>query len=273
MPNQLNYPDPLNSTYYQRPSRITSKDLALIRQQNKQILFGTNSRDVVEIWIYNPDGSFGGHINLGINDTALSLNTLIDNTGPYEVLNIDLKSIANRMALDPGRYAMVANFFRDEVGGEKRDKLYIAEISEDRTELRLQAVVNTPEFLKEIYEWVVPSVPRLFAQGLVDQTFGKNVDKVPGEQITVTMMDDVMNSHIANTVARLKYAGVYEKYAKLTETLFERTYIKTLELMAEDVRNLNVQQLELEKYMFDAFDFVVHQSVSAGEFDTQVVLV
>ena len=53
MPNQLNYPDPLRSTFNQRPDRLAKIDLELMQVGQKQVLFGITERDVVETWVYN----------------------------------------------------------------------------------------------------------------------------------------------------------------------------------------------------------------------------
>src|SRR5690348_11801545 len=118
MPNQLNYPEPITSTINQRPSRFSDRDVALMKNSTKQILFGTSDNDLVEIWIYNSDGTIAYHANIGPTDTALTATTIVDQTGAHELLNLDFTQIQNDIDIEPGRYVLVGNFFRNEVGSE-----------------------------------------------------------------------------------------------------------------------------------------------------------
>lgn len=273
MPNQLNFPDKLQTQPLQRPLRMSGKDLKLIRNENRQIIFGTTDRDVVELWVYNPNGTFAGHLNLGPTDQALSLTTLIDNSGPYELLNLDMTRITQKIGLAPGRYAMVANFFRDEVGSETGYKLYISDISADRTEVQLYPVEPTAEVIRDIYEFVAPSVPKQFAKGLIDQFFGQSLDATFQEQIEINKLNGQLNGQIAGTVQRLQNGGLYELYTQIVDDLLTRTYTQTIVLLAEDVRNYNIQQIEIERYIMDAFDLVINQMQQSGQIPHLIQLI
>lgn len=281
MPNQANFPDPLNGSLFQRPERVALKDLNLIKNHNHQILFGTSNKDNVEIWIYNADGSFAGHENVGPLDNALTLTTLIDNTGPYEVINIDMKNIANRLDVPPGRYAMVANFFRDEVGSENGYKLYISQISDDRTELALTPVDLTTGSLKDIYEWVTPSVPKEFAAPLIEQMFGidiasgsefPNFNPDTTHQITADKVLADMNKYYPNTQARLDYSDTHGLFNQNIEDIKKRAIIATLNLMAQDVFNYNVQKIEILNYINTAIINVLQLLVLQNQFDPRFLI-
>lgn len=273
MPNQLNFPDKLQTTPLQRPTRMSGKDLKLIRNQNRQIIFGTTDRDVVELWVYNPNGTFAGHLNLGPTDQALTLTTLIDNTGPYELLNLDMTRITQKIGLAPGRYAMVANFFRNEVGSEEGYKLYISDISADRTEVQLYPIEPTAEVIRDIYEFVAPSVPKQFAKGLIDQFFGESLDALETEIVNVNKLNGQLNGLIQGTVQRLQNGGLYEIYTQIVDDLLTRTYAQTIRLLAEDVRNYNIQQIEIERYIMDAFDLVIQQMQQSGQIPHLIQLI
>lgn len=263
MANQLNYPNGLSSTEFQRPSRILQSDIDLIQSGSQEILFGTRLRDNVEVWAYNPDGSFAAHTVIRPDDSELTLATVIDTGGANEILNIDVKTVALNMGLSPGRYAMVFNFFRDEVGSEDSYKLYISDISSDRTEVKLQLLKDIPSSIKDIYEFVVPSVPKLYAQALIDQVFGKSLDALPQEKITpdklLTVLSDVRN--------RVIYSDSQHSYDTLVNKLVDRAHTLILEEMAGDIDNFNIQYPELIRYIEDSLDVVITDMIQKGEID------
>jgi hypothetical protein len=270
MPNQANFPQELNGSFFQRPERISLKDLALIKHSKQQILFGTTNRDNVELYVYNPDGSFAGHEIVYATDTALTLTTLIDNTGPYEVMNVDMKDLCNRLDIPPGRYAMVCNFFRDEVGSENGYKLYISQISDDRTELALTPVDVTSGSLKDLYEWVTPSVPREFAALLVEQLFSVDVNTQPNSasfEITPDKVVADMEKYNVDTIERLNYSGTRTLFDQTVNLLVRETINVTINLMAADVFNLNVQKIEIVNYINTGLIQALHTFVQQNKFD------
>lgn len=268
MPNQLNYPIQLVDNTYQRPSRLTAADLNIIKTQNRQIIFGTNDNDVVELWIYNSDGSFAGHLNLGPTSTALSLTSLIDNTGATEVMNIDLKAAAQSMSLAPGRYVMVGNFFRNEVGSEESYQLYISDISDDRTELQLTPITPTEQTYQDIFEFVTPSVPKQYAKGLVDELFNKAVEAPTSSSLSL----EKLSAEMPDEVDRMAYAGIGDLFVIIHQKLVTRSYPVILDLMAQDVFNLQVQRIELENYIEKAFTSVIYNMMQSGEIDPRFAL-
>lgn len=270
MPNQLNFPDQLpDKLVLERPSRLASVDTKRFQTGIKQVVFGITERDVVEIWVYFPDGRIAGHITLPVHDPAIKLATAMDNTGAYEFLNIDFGDVVRRLGIEQGRYGLVVNIFRNEVGSEFREKLTVETISEDRTELRLVAARPTDNLMREIYEFTVPSVPKIIAQGLIDQTFGGSLDALPEEQLdSVKVLADV-DIFINGTSARIDYADAEVAYDTMTNTVLERVYPLILNKMAADVQNLNIQEADLEKYMSQAVQEVVRDMRDRGEIDNR----
>ena len=103
MPNQLNFSTPISLQIPTRPQRLSVVDSEKIVSGQKQIVFGTTNKDLVEMWIYNPDDTFAGHINIFASDSALTLKTVLDTSGSFEMLNMDLVEIFNRLNLPAGR--------------------------------------------------------------------------------------------------------------------------------------------------------------------------
>lgn len=287
MPNQVNYPDPIPVPYIEyRPERLSEEDRNLVQNRIDQILFGTSERDYAELWVYDSNGGIAGHVNLNVTDPAISLSTIVSNTGAYELLNIDMTQAIQTMLVESGRYGFTANFFRDEVGSEYIDdtapelgsgeRLFITDISDDRTELRLSPKTVTPKIVQEIYEWVVPSVPKLYAQALVDQTFGESLPTdsndttiaVPEEEIlSASKVMAALNALNPDTEARITAAGATNSFNTMVTAMVEEIGILTLELMAADPSNKNVQEEDLLGqlgYISEATAAVIHKYQSAG---------
>lgn len=268
MPNQLNFPDQIPVPYInERPERISQTDRSLSRVGTKQIVFGTTERDHAELWVYDTNGAIAGHINLFPTDDALSLTTLVDNTGAYEMLNIDMGKAVRLMTIESGRYGFVANFFRDEVGSEIGDKLYISDISDDRTELRLYPKRINDRILREIYEWVVPSVPKLEAQGLIDQTFARSVDFTDEEALNPNKVTADLDRIINGTSARIQYAQAERNYEDMVIKVIELAGNRALIKMANDTANRNIQEADLQNYIREATGEVIRELRDRGEID------
>lgn len=275
MPNQINYPDPIPVPYIKyRPERLSEEDRNLVQDGIRQVLFGSSAKDYAELWIYDSNGGISGHINLNVTHASMSLSTDITNTGAYELLNLDMGDAVRLMVVESGRYGFTANFFRDEVGSEYLDntnpdlgdgrRLYISNISDDRTELLLtpkKLIDVSDPLLTEIYEWALPSVPRLYAQGLVDQTFGRSLpaegeQEVPrSQQLTsdkiMLGLDDIMNisppvhERVLNADAQLTYDTMMAEMIPLIG-------LKTIELMQSaqvDKLDPNIQEEELYEFI------------------------
>jgi hypothetical protein len=266
MPNQLNYQDRITTNPTQRPSRVTQLDRNLIDTQTKQILFGTTDKDNIELWIYYPDGNLAGHVRLEPSDPALSLVTLVDNTGPYEVLNLDLHDISNRLFLDPGRYIMVSNFFRDEVGSENRYKLYIDEISQDRTEVRLRPVKPNSTTDTDIYEFITPSTTRLGANAIIDEVLGQSTgERTQDEFVSIERFVSKNEEYIPNTLHKLLHSNAIYDLFDMHVKIMQRVHKYALDYMDNDSRNYAIQQQELENYLETALHVVIQEMIDRGE--------
>jgi hypothetical protein len=272
MANQLNYPNPLIDIDSQRPARITDVDTSFIKTGEHSIIFGVTNRDVVEIWIYNPDGSFAGHLTLPPTDPILSVASIVDNAGSVEVINLDLAAITRRTGIDIGHYSLVVNFFRDEVGSEAGYKMYITDVSSDRTELRLAPVVITQQAISDLFEFIVPSVPRQFAKGLIDQLFGKNLNPVASLMVTPDVIVPKIDALEPLASARLQTSNIYGQYVSTCQTVLDRAYPLALDFMASDVTNPNIQAIDIQKYIDLAVAQVLSEMKQRGEFDIRMDL-
>lgn len=267
MPNQLNYPAPIETTEFQRPIRITESDAELLGFQKQQILFGTTVRDVVELWIYNPDGTFAGHMNLNYADPAVTVASIIGQNGATEVLNVDMRDVGNRMEIQPGRYAMVLNFLRNEVGSEEGYKLFISEISPSRTELKLIPITFNIQTRQDIFEFLVPSVPRVYAKAILDASFGKAIESPVSAQLDSQKVAVELNNLEDNTYDRIVQGGMLTIYNNMIAKIKTEAYPLALAALVADATNAQVQAVELEAYVEKAFETVIYGMKQRGEFD------
>lgn len=274
MANQLNYKKSISNFIGQRPYRPSENDESKIATGNKTVLFGTTPWDNIELWIYDFSGAMVASTKLAVTDPALRLSTILDTSGAYEFLDLDMATIAqNKLFLPPGRYTMTANFFRDEVGSLDGEQLNIQEISSDRTEVRLNVLSPSDTIISDIFEFVVPSVPKLFAQGLVDEIFGGNLLNVSGESVTKDSIITLLNAFISDTYSRITNATLQAAYINLFTILNDRIYVQTVNNIVADVANRNVQLVDLIQYISDAIDTVITDYKISGELDPRFELI
>lgn len=292
MPNQVNYPDPIPVPYIEyRPERLSEEERALVQTNVNQIVFGTSRRDYAELWVYDSNGGIAGHVNLNVTDPAISLSTIVSNTGAYELLNIDMTQAVQTMLVESGRYGFTANFFRDEVGSEYLDdngstingrRLYVSDISDDRTELLLVPkgiTERTDPLLDEIYNWVLPSVPPLYAQGLLDQTFGKSLPTDDGaevplsEQLTSDKIMVALNdtANVTPSVQeRVSNADAQTAYNEMMAKMIPLIGSASIEFMNSALMNKvdpNIQESELYNFIHSATAKVISDFNNNGWID------
>lgn len=268
MPNQADYPITLiPGSVYQRPARLTAADLALLEEGSEQIILGTNPADVTEVWIYNPDSTFAGHVTLKYNDIGMTLTTLIDNTGAYELVNLDFKEIGNICGIEAGRYAVTVNFFSDWVGSEEGYQLYIKTISPDRKELQLYPVNVTSQSMADTTTFLTPSVPPEFANALIDQVFGLDLNPNPTASIsagnTLAGCEDIF----PDTIQRIINAGLQQKFIDLFGTVMTASLNQALANLGADGFNYHVTQPEINAYISGAIATTLFQLTNTNQVD------
>lgn len=273
MPNQLNFSTPISNQVPSRPQRLNVADSEKIVSGQKQVVFGTTNKDLVELWVYNPDDTFAGHINIFASDSALTLTTVLDTSGSFEMLNMDLVEVFNRLSLPAGRYSIVSNFFRDEVGSEDGYKLFVSEVSDDRTLVKLQLAEVNETTLKELYEFVVPSVPRVFAQAIIDQIFDKAINVPADKKISTMMILAKITLLYPDTLSRLSVSNSLTEFNGLVTQIIEGTYIKALDALIDDIGNYYIQRDELLKYVTDALTETIDELTRAEIIDPRFSII
>ena len=273
----------------------------------REIVFGQTNRDVVEVYIVDELGDNIAHINLRPSDPALRLVAFTANQQvgvgqdkTPDVLQIDLVTVLKRMGpinpetgepegLPPGRYSIAVNVFRDEVGQEAGDigrKLFVSDISPSRTELRLRPAFSNGKIVSEIIEFVEPSVPRFVAQAIIDQTFGVSLAPVDDEVIRsigeINFNDfeleleriDVEKGRIDEllTENRVVRAGLTTQYYSLFIGSLPLMREKILNELAEQIKDLQIQDSELQQFIRDGVARTFIELVNTGAVDPRLQL-
>lgn len=279
MPNQINYPDTLISTNQVRPSRISSNDLSIIKTGETPVIFGETLRDNVELYVYNDTGVVVGHINIGPTDPLISLTKRVDDISAVDYVNLDMVGAFKKAKIQPGRYTLTTNFFRNEVGSEAGYKLYIAEISPSRTEVRLRPVSIDSNVVNDVFEFATPSVSPEFAQGLIDQVFRVSQNFTDSDSLTLALIESIINTNdISNnvehgTISRINYAGLMNSFYKLYTSLLPLIREHTLDILASHISDVQVQDVELLSYLSDGITQALNDLSGAGMIDKHFNLV
>jgi hypothetical protein len=176
------------------------------------------------------------------------------------------------------------NIFRDEVGQEAGGidrKLFISDISPSRTEVRLRPAFSNEQIVDEINEFIEPSVPRFVAQAIVDQTFGISIQEtaVPGvESINLNLfetelaeLDEQANRTGELTTAnRLQRSGLGRSFYTAFDASLSRIRDRVLDELARDVKDLQIQDQELQQFIRRGVSLALIEMVSSGEIDARI---
>ena len=277
MANQENYQEPLPTTNRARPSRLTDKDNALVSNGNKPAIFGETVNDVVEIYLYDDSGNVVTHLNLRPTAKEVTLTKRVSELASNDFLNLDLASAFQSASVLPGRYSMTVNFFRDEVGSEDTYKMYIADISPSRTELRLVPTDVTAPILKDIYEFTDPSISPSYAQALTDQIFGKSLNFTDAETITLTDIEAQLNfldsGSLNSTITRLNLSNTSQAFYSLITTVTENVRNRVLDIIEENSSDREIQNAEYQAYLAQAINDVLTDMQNKGQIDPHFKLV
>ena len=276
MPNQLNYGNPIVSFEHQRMFRLTPDDQSELEIGEKINLFGSNDKQNIEMWFSNPDGSYAGDILLKVTDPDIGLVSVPDTDGQqYEYLIFNLEKIVERIGLKPGRYSVSVSVYQDEVSSADADsKLTLMEISPSRTEVRLRDIDGG--LSTELYEFVIPSVPRIYAKALLDQIFARSVGGLEeGEYIDVgtdvtwssVVLSQILSLYTPNVTERIIQAQATESYRLTLDEILRRTYYYALDSLANDYLDMNVQSDQFRKYIADALDKTLNEMEQREELD------
>ena len=177
MPNQQNYveivPVQPKATPISRIAESPNDNQIIFGRQPGE--FGFNLGDNVEMHFYDSINRLVGSVAVPVSSGIISSRTIITpDQQKEEKVIIDMTRVQNELGLfiPPGLYTVTLNFFSDEIGSLNNQKLTIEEVSFSRTELRLGFNnFGTPE-QNELFEFVQPSVPRVVAEGLIENATG-----------------------------------------------------------------------------------------------------
>lgn len=310
MPNQKNFPDEIKEAPNFRPRRVSQEDRVLIqdhlggRRVEKEVVFGQTNRDVIEIFVFDELNNIVGHVNLRPDDKALRLIAFTPNQQvgvgqdqTPDVLQIDLVNVLLGLGpknekgepegLPPGRYSIAVNIFRNEVGQEAGgvdNRLYISEISPSRRELRLRPAFSGDKLVAEINEFIEPSVPRFVAQAIIDQAFGISLDILLDEAgISVESIgfnkfeEEIASLDSGNfregeftTANRLRRSGLGSGFFAAFSLVIPQIRNKILDALAIDVKDLQIQDVELQKFIRDGIGRALIELINSGAMDPRL---
>lgn len=271
MANQANFSDKIQILINYRPDRPSKIDIDLTSNGKLTYNFGENPNDYLEIWIYNFNGSFAGHLNVKYGDKAIIPSILNQQGQGFFYVNIDMDDLMNRMGISPGQYSVVINFFRDEIGSENGYKTYISDISPDRKELKLSVLDRTNEITNDLYEFLTPSVPKRIANELLDITLSPTSQANSQEKITIDKIVSEIESLIPGINQSLQYAGLTIKYQQAIDLIKRRLLPLAKQKMEDDVNNRAIQQNDLKYYLNDSLTEILNSLNQTHEIDTRII--
>ena len=144
--------------------------------------FGFDVDDNIELHFYDSQNTLVNSTIVPISTGIVSSRTVILSEGQKEEkLVVDMSRVQKELGLflPAGTYTLVINLFSDEIGSYGNRKLFIEEISDSRTELRLSFNVAYSDVEnQELYEFIDPSLPRVLAGGVVGSIMGITEDNL-----------------------------------------------------------------------------------------------
>ena len=273
MANQANYVEQITTLINNRPFRPSSEHHIRLNSGDKNVFFGTHPEDNIELWVYTARGRVAGYQILPITDPNINLYTIADGPRAGEYISLRLDNIFQNMGLPSGRYSIVANIFRNEIGSMFGDRMVIDKISPTRTEVRLRPEDRTEKILEQIYEFTTPSVPRVKAQALLDQVFGKELESGGQARVNTVVIRNELDNMAQGTDQRLVVSGAVDALSPILEKIKQKTYTKALELLREDIYNYQVQEEEFLEYIRKALSEVLSTMEELNEIDPRLELV
>jgi hypothetical protein len=222
MPNQNNFRSDITTTT--EPRFLASR---IVRFPDEEILFetipssfGYDVLDNIEIHFYSiPGNSLVASAIIRAEDSSSILKSHIVsyNDGTFKnYIRIDFTAFfeKNNIILLPGDYKIVLNFFADEIGNYNNRKMFIQEISDNRTEVQVQFFTTTDiqlqqDNINDVNEFVEPSFPKPVAIGVAEKIFRSGVQLLDdSEGLTynniLQNIEIVEQQTLENTIERVR---------------------------------------------------------------------
>ena len=217
MPNQSNFRSDITTVTDNRfnASRIVRYPTEGVLNEEVPASFGFSDGDNIELHFYTiPGNQLLLSIRLDRMDNVIKSHIVSYTNGPSKnYIRIDFSEIFRKknLILVPGDYRMVMNFFSDEIGSFDYKKLNITTISPSRGEIELtfndsDGEVSIDENQRLVYEFVEPSMEKIYAVGAADKIFKSGVQmNDPTEGLTasniLTTADRSLLTSLGNRVA------------------------------------------------------------------------
>ena len=271
MPNDQNYTTENTRDWIQyRPSRVNQSDSQLIENGALSLPFGLSDKDNVELTLYTQDNQLVYYNVLsGASPSNIFTQTMYkDDSGTeHYVLNFNINNAIAGNVIQPGRYIAVINILRDEVGSYNGYRLYIDKISPSRTEARLVIAHPDDVSLNDLYEFIEPSVSRLEAQGLIEQTLRGTTDGLSttiAEQLAnqaIYRYFDSQATEVNSVNARLREASLDTWLDDYINQIIPLIRDRAIDIMASDKKNINIQVEDIMmKYIAPAIQQILNET-------------
>ena len=109
-----------------------------------------------------------------------------------------------------------------------------------------------------------------FAQALIDQVFGASLSSTPNNTITV---DKVLARLDADTLTRINYSQTKDILIALINSLVPNIRTRVLDLMANNVDDIQIQDSELQQFIADGTDQILSETINSGQVDSRFLLI
>ena len=117
----------------------------------------------VELHVYSNDSWITGNHSVSTTSDIPtqyfgSRSTSNDRKFPYGIVNIDILNEFNNLGISSGNFKFVLNFFTNLIGNYDKQQLKIAEISPDRTEIKLSLIDKESDVSSSLLPWTLTGV-------------------------------------------------------------------------------------------------------------------
>jgi len=145
-----NSQDIIKSTSNLNAERIDQIDKDLLLQEIFEVSsLRSDARDNFEVHVYTPDGTYltGNHALVFTPSSNIA-----DNKRPSYNVQIDLKNELNKLNIKRGQYKVIINFFDTILGNINEKNVWVKEISQSKTEIKVSIPKAFLPYLQQLLE-------------------------------------------------------------------------------------------------------------------------